>query len=662
MNLLNIFRTLSAAKIALIYLVIAVLWILFTDRILAHFVTDTALLTTIQTLKGWLYVGITSVGLYALIQIWYQSFKHDKVRYLEMQRLAIIGDWEYEIATDSVKWSPTMFDIFERDPKKGPPPYQILMDRYFQQSDESLEEIVKSVIATNISYKEDLQLTTEQGNIKYVRALISTIKDKSDQVKGVYGIIHDITDSIEHELELQKRNNFIEQTLNNLPIGVAVNTIDDGQVYLMNEQFSEIYGWPKDTLKDVDSFFDVVYPSEEYRREIKRKVLTDMASGEVERMNWQRIPIVTQDGEQKYVDNKAIPVLDQNLMISTVMDVTKNVEDESRWENLVQNDPDLILIIQDLEIKFLNNAGARMYGAPPEYFIGKSLFEIIKVEKETIARERIAKVIKGEQVEPIIHNILGPDGKYRYLQIKSVPVKYQGKNAVQIVGTDLTKQINAQSKLEESLQEKEVLLQEIHHRVKNNLAVVSGFLQLQQFSSSNSELDQVLTESITRIKSIALIHEKLYMAESLSDIDFKEYIEDLISGLEDGQIIAKNVSVHLNIEPLTINVNQAVPCALILNELIVNSVKHAFDENGGKIQLNTFQKENKVFVEVSDNGKGLPANFLTTNDGSMGSVIIQTLISQLDATIEVSNDDGAMIQFSFEKSNIKGISSTLGSK
>ncbi|GAC1564282.1 MAG: hypothetical protein NVS3B13_40500 [Mucilaginibacter sp.] len=147
---------------------------------------------------------------------------------------------------------------------------------------------------------------------------------------------------------LEERNAFIETVLQNLPIGIAVNKIDDGETTIVNKQFSETYGWPTNDLTDVSSFFKNVYPEEAYRNEIMGRVMNDIESGDPKRMMWSNITVTTQTGEQRVVNAKNIPLYDQNLMISTVTDVTNEYKQADEIRRTKANQDALINCIHDM--------------------------------------------------------------------------------------------------------------------------------------------------------------------------------------------------------------------------------------------------------------------------------------------------------------------------
>ncbi len=212
----------------------------------------------------------------------------------------------------------------------------------------------------------------------------------------------------------------------------------------------------------------------------------------------------------------------------------------------------------------------------------------------------------------------------------------------------------------ESLKEKETLLAEVHHRVKNNLAVVSGMMQLQAYDESNEALRDKLFDSVTRIQTMAAIHELLYQSNSFSNLQLDENIERLIDNIFETFQSKAAVSLDLTLEPLPLNVNQAIPCSLIVNEVTTNALKHAFDEEKqGKLTVFLSEKENQINLKISDNGRGLPSDFeKLVEQGSLGFKLIDTLSSQLEGSYEFKSDrKGTQFSLTFNRAEIKGIGS-----
>ncbi|MDZ7771486.1 MAG: histidine kinase dimerization/phosphoacceptor domain -containing protein [Balneolaceae bacterium] len=217
------------------------------------------------------------------------------------------------------------------------------------------------------------------------------------------------------------------------------------------------------------------------------------------------------------------------------------------------------------------------------------------------------------------------------------------------VAGDITERKKAKDQIARSLREKEVLLAEIHHRVKNNLAVISGLLQMQMWETESHSARQVLIDSQLRVQSIALVHEKLYQSDSLSHVAFDTYARELVEAI--GQTYMngeREIELRTDLEPLEMSINQAIPCALLLNELTVNSYKHAFgDRPKGKIEVKVYREEDDIVVVVRDDGRGLPEDFSLDQAQSLGMSLMDTLVQQLRGELDVFNDGGAVFRVHF---------------
>lgn len=249
---------------------------------------------------------------------------------------------------------------------------------------------------------------------------------------------------------------------------------------------------------------------------------------------------------------------------------------------------------------------------------------------------------------------------------KSIPVLFSeselinghGKKVGSVcVATDISERKKADEQLKRSLKEKEVLLSEIHHRVKNNLAVISGILQLQAYETENDEVNKALTESQTRIQSISLVHEMLYQSDTLAFIDYRTYVHDLMQAISSMHINeAKEITFKTDIEPISLDINQAIPCSLLLNEIIVNSYKHAFGKTGkGEVKVSMKEENGVIHMVVEDNGIGIEEGTIE-RASSLGSTLIKTLTSQLNGTYTIgqgANGKGAKTTIIFANSPVE---------
>ncbi len=207
----------------------------------------------------------------------------------------------------------------------------------------------------------------------------------------------------------------------------------------------------------------------------------------------------------------------------------------------------------------------------------------------------------------------------------------------------------AENKLKNLVMEKEVLLKEIHHRVKNNFMIISSLLNLQSNQIKNPKIKEILQESYNRVNSMALIHERLYQSPDLAKIDFKKYIENLINGLFHTYSLNSNqISLHMNIENISLDINKAIPCGLIVNELVSNSLKHGFPSSrkgNGRIEVSLRSLGKNIELIVNDNGIGFPAGFDYKGSTSLGLRLVKILTEgQLSGKLDVKNKEGTFVK------------------
>ena len=217
---------------------------------------------------------------------------------------------------------------------------------------------------------------------------------------------------------------------------------------------------------------------------------------------------------------------------------------------------------------------------------------------------------------------------------------------------EVDKSILHQKALENSLVEKELLIKEVHHRVKNNMQVISSLLSIQAEGAGDEVYSSLLNESQQRIKSMALIHETLYQSKDLLKIDFQEYIESLTNSLSRSYTVpGVSVFVDVTVENVLLDLATAVPCGLVINELVSNALKHAFHdkEETGIIDIDFVSTDCSYDLRIADNGVGLPSGFDLSKNTSMGLEIVTILTDQLEGTLSAYNDGGAVFQIQFPR-------------
>jgi PAS domain S-box-containing protein len=310
----------------------------------------------------------------------------------------------------------------------------------------------------------------------------------------------------------------------------------------------------------------------------------------------------------------------------------------------------LAMFDRDMRYLYVSQRWQRDYGQGDRDLTGLSHYEIFPELPEEW-KEAHRRGMAGEVVQKEEDSFLRADGTLQWLRWEIRPwFGATGEvRGIVIFTEDITARNQTEEKLKASLCEKEVLLKEIHHRVKNNLQIISSLVDLQADSLDNPALSGLFQDVRDRVRSMALVHEKLYCSSNLIQVDFVEYVSSLLEYLwRAHDSLTDNIRLTLDLQPLSLTVEMAVPCGLLLNELVVNSLKHAFvDREAGDVTVALHvSPEAIICLSVSDNGVGLPGEGADwQRKGSLGLKLVQMLTKQLRGTVEVVSSSGSGAEF-----------------
>ncbi|MHC1745079.1 MAG: transporter substrate-binding domain-containing protein [Syntrophobacteraceae bacterium] len=317
-------------------------------------------------------------------------------------------------------------------------------------------------------------------------------------------------------------------------------------------------------------------------------------------------------------------------------------ESEQRFRLALRNAP-VSVAAQDRDLRYIWAYNQRT--ARPEEIIGHFDHDIFTAEEAERITEIKQRVLK-EDIELRDQMWLDrPSGRI-FLDVCWEPIHDQSGEVAGVASAtvDLTPIKLAEEALKAALAEKEVLLKEIHHRVKNNMQVISSLVSLQAGGAKDETVRDVLHDVEYRVRSMALVHEKLYQSDNLVRIDFSEYVRSLVNSIWRAHGgIAAFVRLTLDLEQVSLPVDTAIPCGLILNELVSNALKHAFtDRSEGEVRVSLKNTAEVGFsIGVSDNGTGLPEGFDWRQSPSLGLRLVEMLSGQLHATVTVSTKEGS---------------------
>ena len=310
----------------------------------------------------------------------------------------------------------------------------------------------------------------------------------------------------------------------------------------------------------------------------------------------------------------------------------------------------VIVLDTDLNIIWTNAVAVNQYGA----VIGRKCYEAYKWLQEPCAeciarKTHIDGMLRTSEEEGILK-----DGNRINFIASCSPIRNQDGEVISVVEVlhDITERKRAEDQTKKSLQEKEVMLREIHHRVKNNLQVISSLLNMQVRTARDKETIDILSESRDRIQAMSLIHSQLYEGRDLAEINMKGFIDQLLGQLLQSYPIRDiRITRVVRVDDYPFPLSTAVPVGLIINELLSNALKHAFDGKGeGLIEVSlTASKSGRIDLTVGDDGVGLPPGFDINATGTLGLRLVKILVKdQLQGTLEVMSDGGTTFKMGFD--------------
>jgi PAS domain S-box-containing protein len=324
---------------------------------------------------------------------------------------------------------------------------------------------------------------------------------------------------------------------------------------------------------------------------------------------------------------------------------------------------DAIISVDHGQRVILFNKGAeKIFGWSAREVMGQSLDLLLPKDKARVHRQHIREFGEsGTEARKMAERgeIAGrrKNGENFPAEASISQVDGGGSKIFTVILRDITNRKAAEEKINASLREKEVLLKEIHHRVKNNLQVVSSLLNLQSRGIGDEETRRFFKESQHRVHSMALIHEQLYESEDLSRIDFPSYVGQLVAYLfRSYGVSLSRISLKTRIEELHFEVDVAVPCGLIINELVTNSLKYAFPEGRqGEIRVE-FKKGpgDRIIMTVGDDGVGFPAGVSLLTTRTLGLRLVRSLAQQLGGHAELKSRSGTQVKIQFSLSAAAG--------
>lgn len=537
----------NALKISLIYFVVSIIWILVSDQLLGAYITNNRFLTGMASLKGSLFVIVTSILIYVLLYRHLVSIEHSKETLKE-------GESRYKQLYSSMN--------------EGVALHKLIFNN---------NGLAKDYIIIDVNNAYESIIGVKKGDI---------IGKKASETYGTGKPPY---------------------------IDIYAKVANTG----ISNSF-ETYFEPMDKY----FFISIFSPKKDYFATVFEDIT-----------------------ERKKVEEAL-------------------KESEAYYKTIFENTGTATVIIEeDTTISLVNSEFESLSGYSKEEVEGKRRWMDFVVDEEDIKRmEKYNKVFKPDDVPRNYEfKFYNKNREIKDVFITVALVPGTKKRLVSLL--DITERNQSRIFLKKSLKEKEMLLREVHHRVKNNLQIMSSLLNLQSGNIEDEGVVEIFKDSQSRIKSMALIHGKLYQSENMVSINFGEYIQSLVLNLLGTYAPYKGITPEIKTSDILFDIDTAIPCGLIVNELVMNSIKHAFPHAGNKsisvpkeeykINIELYKEEDHYKLIVGDNGRGIPEDLEISKAETLGLQLVNNLVNQLDGKIDINRSNGTKFIITFKELKYK---------
>ena len=654
-------------KISLIYVVFGLLWVVFSDRIAAVlFRHDPDMLLQVSSAKGIFFVGITSLVLFLLLRqhVAVVGIKEQELRQSEERyRLVVEHAPDAIFIHDGIRFTyanTEAIKLFGADSLESIIGRDVL-DFVPEDSRISVTERIRQNIVHNLpaQLREQRYLRLDGGSIEVEVAAVPFLFDGSP---GALVFLRDVGPRKAAERSLRESEMKYRLLADNAH---DLITVCDAELQLtyVSPSVRRLLGFS--VAEALSRSIDVSLTPES-ASQVWQDLHRINESGSIDRnfLHTTELEMYCKDGSTVWVEAMTRGLFDTDGHFRGYISVSRDVSDRRRAEEELQLSrqfnmlileaiPDPVFV-KDSSHRFVlvNEALCAMLGQPSDVIIGKRDEDFVSREEAAVFIERDTIVLETGQADLYEECLTDGQGRIRTLVTrKGLFIDPRGNRFIVGVIRDISEDKVKELQLRDSLLEKEVLLKEVHHRVKNNLQIISSLLFLQKDAIDDPNIQDIFEESRNRIASMALIHEELYRSGDLSRVDLKEYLERLAPKVVQSLRGYKSIGFSLNMAQCRVSVDKAIPFGLIVNELLTNAVKHGLaGRDAGNIRVTMAFENAMIQAVVEDDGAGLPEGFHPDVGKTLGMQLVVQLTRQLRGTLTFgSGTQGAFFRLSFPK-------------
>jgi PAS domain S-box-containing protein len=587
-----------------------------------------------------------------------KTLKESEKRYSITLDAVNDGLWDWNIPSGEAFFSPNYYKLLGYKPGEFPANYNSWKLLVHPDEIDSIEKQLQESIKFGRGFEIDLRMKTKSNEWLWVSTRGKTIeKDPIGAANRMVGTLSNITYRKNAELTLVENEEKFREVFNNANDAMFLHKLEDknpGKFLEVNDVACQILGYTRYELQNM-SPMDIDTPETIAQIPIVMENLFKKGETTFEAEQ------VTKDGELLPVEinTHIFTIRGEKYILSIARDIRerKTAEkalknSEIKYRNIFENVQDIFYQTDKYgNIIEISPSIERYSGYKPSELIGKPV-ETVYFNPED-RKNLLKKIEETGEVFGYELELKTKSNTVLYVSVNAHFLFDSSENPIGIEGSlrDITERKNIEIQLKKSLEEKELLLKEIHHRVKNNLMIISSLLNLQSSYIKDKESQDIFKESQNRARSMALIHERLYQSTDLKRIDFGEYITSLANELFHTYVADPSlIELKINVDDIFLDINTAIPLGLIVNELITNSLKHAFpDSISGEINVDFHTVDAHYEFIVKDNGIGFPEDIDYQNTESLGLQMVTSLTDQIDGEMKLNRTNGTEFKIIFKE-------------
>ncbi len=576
---------------------------------------------------------------------------------------AQIGVWDWDVMHDQLAWDDRMFEIFGQSRATFGGGSRDWRQTVHPEDVQRVQGELRAAFAGGGGFHSEFRIHWPDGSLHHVRGDAVVQRDSAGRPVRMLGTYLDVTEAREAEDRLRESEQALRESeerfrlgFESAGVGMAL-VAPDGQWIKVNRTLCSMLGYEESELTGLRSQ-KLTHPDDLTSED---SLVSSVLAGDLK--SYQRTKrYLNREGRSIWTHVTVALVRDSAnrplYFVSLIEDITQRRETENRVKSLhdqlrgiLQFSPALVILVdRDGRYLLVSRSVELLLQKPAPEIVGRTLEEVLDPAAATTFRERIDRLAQTQHSFDVEDVRQMADGEHTYLATLFPLFDGEGRHVASGgIATDITEQRRAQQVSESALHEKDILLQEIHHRVKNNLQIISSLLQLESRSITDPLARERFEDCRNRVQAMALIHERLYRTGDLSFIDLGTYLESLA-----GQIIRSHGKVPqqmlqgVTVDVGPVDIELAVPCGLIVAELVTNALKHAFPgQHRGELRISLLARDGRWELAVADNGVGLAGKPEPGRGGSLGLKLVEALARQLHGSIDVDTQDGTTIKVSF---------------